>query len=355
MNYNDKDYQEYPVPPEYVFKYRNRSRTVPEKQVLDQEETMFVGKGIKYPALHKKSDKELEELGVKRSDLLPVTDAELEIGGQLRVFEGVPYPAKGHPFPPAFYGINGAKRITLNTIKMLAGKDMLLTLAGFMITPKKYKVKAITRAMFYYQDSMRMFIEPFIVEDEFCKPFTRELRKFLDNFFCSFGMPFYGVDQAMESFVMEFEYDDAYTFRVEDGMSMTTKERMMENPSRELTLIFRTIAERNHYDGQPVDKGMDAKFKAIENALKIAFWIPGVKKAFREALKECDFRKLQLDDADRYFTLMWPDYQFQGKTQEERWEIFKKIHEKDGLPPRLVWRKIRPDEAAKVTPVPTPK
>lgn len=350
---SSKDLPNYPVPPEWTFKYR-RSRTTPEQQVLEQEQTMFVGKGIKYPALHDKSDEELKALGINRADLLPVTKDDKEQGGQLLVYEGVPYASAGHPFPPALYGINAAKRVTLNMAKVLAGKDMALTLLGFALTPRKYKLSAITRAMHLYHNSMMMFIEPFVVEEHFCTAFTNELHHLIVNFFVSFGLPYFVVDLAVESLVMQFEYDNAYRFRVEDGMSMTTKERMMAHPAQELALVFRTMAERDHGEGQAADKEqMARKYKAFERLLTLAFWIPGVKKAFRAALERSNFKKLQPNKASIYFTLMWPDYQFGGKTQEERWQIYKEIH-KDGLPPRLVWRKPTADEIATATQVATP-
>lgn len=353
MTIDGKDYPEFPVPPNWVFKY-DRSRTAPEKQIMEQEQTMFVGEGTKFPSLHFWDDKRLETIGIKRDgeDLVMIgtgekmpraTEEEREMGGMLRLFKGVKHPAKGFPFPPAFYGINGAKRITLNMAKMAASKDMVLPIVGFLITPKKYKLRILARAMKLYNSSMMMFIEPFVLEEEFCKPFTNELRKFINNFFTTYGLPFFGVDLAAECFVMDFEYDDAYCLRVEDGMSMTTKERMMADPVKELTLVFRTMSLRDRWDeGEPK---MNEKFEAFLKVIKYAFWVPGVKRCFLKALAKCDFKNFQLDEGDREHTLLWPDYQFQGKTQKERWEMFQELY-KDGLPPRLVWRKRSDQEIA---------
>lgn len=348
---DNKEYGSFPVPPEFVFAYRDRSRTVPEKQVLNQAQTMFIGAGTKYPSLYIKSKGELEYLGLtKEGDdifygdikLLEPTYEEISIGGQLCFYEGVPYPSKGHPFPPAFYAINGAKRIALNALKLLAGKDMLGVLIGFALTPKKQKVKAISRAMVLYKDTMHVFIEPFIVSDEFCTPFTRELRKFLNIFFWKWGVPYYGVDGFSESFVMDFEYDNAYRFRIQDGFGVTTKQKMLDNPAKELALVIKTIKSREHVEGKEHDQQMmGKKWRSLEILLKFAFWMPSIRNAFKTAMEACDFDNLQMDERDKYHTLLWPDYLFQGKTQAERWAEFKAINkEYNGieLPARLIWQ-----------------
>lgn len=347
-----RDMENYPIPPDFVFKYR-RSRTVPEAQVLEQEQSMFVGAGVTFPSLKRKTDQELtkvygiaeENLPEVRKLLDGVTDEEEAMGGQLLRYEKVPYPSKGWPFPPALYAINAAKRNTLNLLRMVANKDMAFTLLGFALTPKKKKVSAISRWLYLYKESMMRFIEPYVLQDEFCTPFTREFRKLLTGFLTSFGVPYFVVDGAAEMVAMDFEYDNAYRWPLMDAFSETTKEKMLEDPVGEIVRLMRIISERDAAGHGGSGGGRAKTFGNVAKALKYAFWLPSVRRAWRNAVEGADFAMLQADKGDKFYMLLDPSYNYLGKTQEERWKMYVDFFGgMDKLPPRLIWRKARPDD-----------
>lgn len=307
-----------PRPPEFVFKYRG-NRTAPSETVLEQEATMFVLTGMKYPP----NDPE-------------ATEAEKRMGGQLAYFDGVPYPSKGFPFPEALYAVNAVKRLTMDLGRMLAGKDMAFTLLGFAITPRKWKVAAITRACDLYRETAMMFLGPYILKTEYQAGFTRELRKLVTTFLTSLGVPFESADGAAEVFTTLIEYDNAYRLRIEDLLSETTKEALLKNPARGIKRLMAIYCERE--PDARTDFNNQTKFAIFGDGLRFALWVPSIRRAFNAAMGSIDFSMLQLDEADRYNILLWRDYNFLGKTIEERWQIFSEIH-KGQLPPRLVYRK----------------
>lgn len=147
----------------------------------------------------------------------------------------------------------------------------------------------------------------------------------------------YGIDRDVaESFAEVFatliEYDNAYRYRIEDLTSETYKEKLLRSPIKEVQRLVLI-----HKDREPSHGGMtQEKVAVLGKLLSYVLLIPSIRRAFKKALLASDFARFQLDDADRYHTLLWSDYNFTGKSIDERIEIYKEIH-KDGLPRRITY------------------
>ncbi len=298
----DKQPLSIPYPPDFVFKNRNKARIAPAQEVMQQQQAMFIFERMDYP----------------------------ESGGQLAYFKDVPYPAKGHPFPEAIYAVNFVKRITRNSILGFINKDLWKEYIGFMLSSKKNKIKKISRFLELYVEIANKVIAPYILEERYFSPCSYEILDFTRKFLARIGIENSLAYNFAEIFASQIEYDNAYRLRIEDAMSETTKELLMADPRKELVRLGQIIA------GREPRGGTGDRFPRILGMLSNIFLIPKYKKIFVDCVKESNFENFQLDDADRYHILLWADYNFLGKTQEERVKMYTEIH-KNGYPPRIVY------------------
>lgn len=310
-----------PSPPQEIFKYRGNIHT-PQAAVMNQEQSMFVLQGVNIPPT----------------------------GGIFAHFEGVPYPNKGFPFPEAIYANNFCKKILKGLIAVIAQKDNIKELIAFVLSRKKIRIRKISRFISQYQDIAFYILQPFYLKDIHCGIFTRELRKFITTFLTEYGIDANLSERFSETISTLFEYDNAYRLRVEDIFSETTKEKILENPRKELVFLLNVLAKREPTFGKQSKDAIDGKvieqeegttynrFEQIGRLFSLAFFMPSFRRAFKKAMVECDFKNLQLDDADRYHILLWADYNFLGKTIEERLQMYNKIHQATGFPRRITYK-----------------
>ena len=74
------------------------------------------------------------------------------------------------------------------------------------------------------------------------------------------------------------------------------------------------------------------KFKAFAKIIYLALFQSDIRKAFNKAIESIDFDNLRMDEADKYHCLIRVDYDFDGRTSEDRMKEYSQIH-KDGYPP----------------------
>ncbi len=282
-------------PPDFVFK-ENKQRMVPSASVIAKSVVMYQFERMEYP----------------------------EEGGQLAWFKDCPYPAKGHPFPQAIHAINGVKRYLREILRVLVHKDMALPILGFIFSGRKKRLAILTRFLQAFTEASRMMIAPYILVEKRYSPCPRELRKLIVIFLREIGVDAITADGFAEVFVSLIEYDNAYRYRLEDILSETTQEKILQNPVEEMKKLVHIMLEREPNSGMSGNVG---KFNNFFKIIRILLFIPSYKKAFIKALQSIDFSKLQLDEADRYHCMLWSDYNFFGLPIETRIEMYKKFHE----------------------------
>ncbi len=146
-------------------------------------------------------------------------------------------------------------------------------------------------------------MEPHLLSENQMTAFTRECEKFIYAFSKN--------GTLAQTIAHVFEYDGAYRFRVQDLLSETTKEALTERPYRETLRLLHLNYER---DGE-VNRRKIGKYGRVAALLLL---LPSIRRRFREALLWCDFSALQFDDNDRYWACIKEDYNYFGKTYEER-------------------------------------
>lgn len=240
-----------------------------------------------------------------------------EEGGIYVWYEGVPYPRKGFPFPEAAQANNTAKRTLISLLKWLAKNP----LAMISLLWKK-NMENFLRGM---AEIFRITLGQYYLVEKRYSINTREFQKLIKSFLLAYGMTEFTADGFSVGFQTIMEYDDAYMLRFQDLMSETTSDEMIKNPRGEFKRLLKILNERD------TRVAVKSKFKVVVELASWGFLLPGVKKAFRKAIKSVDFSKLQFDDADRYNVLRWESYDFMGRTFEDRIKEYKEIHKK-GLP-----------------------
>ena len=111
---------------------------------------------------------------------------------------------------------------------------------------------------------------------------------------------------------LSLELDNAYRFRMQDAIC------------NDVFKTLETMQEREQAD-------LNEKTQNIKLALKVAFiFQPKLKRFIKDFFQGIDLEKVRLSEADRYFTLQYVSYNFEGKPKEERFKEREEIDEEKG-------------------------
>lgn len=129
-------------------------------------------------------------------------------------------------------------------------------------------------------------IEPQILKEDFRQPITKEI--------CTMFPSKLGITVAHV-----LEYDSAYRLFIQDLLSETTKDALLQRPYREIRRLLQ-ISDRRLAQNPVVRK----KMHYIGHIFLILLRIP----SFRRKLSQGDFSKLQADESDKYWISLRTDY-----------------------------------------------
>lgn len=243
-------------------------------------------------------------------------------------YRGVPYPTKGHVFPEAIYAVCQVKRLVIAAIKMVANKDMLFPLVGFLITSKKKTVERIVDAVIDIVDTHILLA--YYLKEGYYSAAAVEIQTFFREALKSFGIDEQKSKKFGEIMCMLFQYDNAYYFRFVDIMSETSKEKMLNDFGGEVKRLSKILFERDPNINQ------QQKYKAIGYLAKFIYIVPSFRKAIKAGLEAVNFERWQMDEGDIYHTNLYNDYNYRGLTFEERIKEYIDYHGgEDKLPPRF--------------------
>ncbi len=209
-------------------------------------------------------------------------------------YEGCDTPRKGFPYPEATIAMNLCKRVLMEGLRL----------------PKLAFLRPEKLIRSYLNVCFRE-ISPHILSEEYMTPCAKEIKKFVFMFLYSLGI---NIDVSLDFarvFSTIFEYDDAYRFRVQDLLTETCKEELMK-PRKVIARLLKLLKEREKYDAVP------GKFLLISRFLTLGLYIPKVRKAYTKALNMSRFQNFQFDETDRFWMQYRKDYDFFGKSYEER-------------------------------------
>jgi hypothetical protein len=113
---------------------------------------------------------------------------------------------------------------------------------------------------------------------------------------------------------------------MEDLMRETSKE-LLRNPRKELKRLLEIYKSRERAT-------MEFKAESIVKFLRLILLIPSVKKAWLKTLESIDIEKMKMLPDDRYFTLNYDGYEFEGRTIQDRQKEWLSMT--GGIPPKRV-------------------
>jgi hypothetical protein len=214
------------------------------------------------------------------------------------IIEGADFPARGFAPPEAVFANNIVKRMII---------------AGFpVVNPLRY-MKIISS----FGDIGWKIMSPYILKTEYLTPFSKEIYKMAKVFLGEIGSKW--VDKSAKLIAHLFEYDNAYRMRMEDLFSETTPDLLVKNPRKEIVRLL----ELNRVREVQHKASVTNKFKLLANALGMVLLVPKINKAFKKAIMVVDYKNLCIDNTELYWMCHRTDYNFCGKTYEERVELLE--------------------------------
>lgn len=246
-------------------------------------------------------------------------------------YRDIPFPRKGFPTPEAVACANIVKRILIETIKTFSYPQFIISwvLALFTYTkaPKikyghemgKERVKVLEKLFLSFNRICYGIMSEYILKPEYMTPLASELQGLIFVFLCRIGIEQGTARQFGLIFGAVIQYDDAYRYRIQDIFSETTKEKLESDPYKEVKRLLGLILERER------DWTVQNKYKAIGKLIALPLKLKVVKYALRSALRNCEFSRLQFDEADKYWCKNRTDYNFLGKSYGERMVGFKTV------------------------------
>lgn len=126
-----------------------------------------------------------------------------------------------------------------------------------------------------------------------------------------------------------WETDLAYRFRGQDILALVDKQALIENPRGEILRLVDIALEREI-------GGVTPKIELVKRLLKFALFSKKIRESITDFLLELDVKEIAMDDSDKYWSANKFDYNYEGKTYQERmdWKVAEdKAWERTILPP----------------------
>ncbi len=244
-------------------------------------------------------------------------------GGIYVYYKGMPFPKKGYPTPEASWMNDVVKRVSVFLLRSIGNKDMLLPAIAFSVLPWKLKLRTIDRMIYNFNRVALWMFQSIFLKDEYYSNPCKSMRKVVSSFVRSLGIEERTSIEIGKVISTMFEYDDSYRYRFEDVMSETSREALIASPLKEFRRLGKIFRSREKF------ADMFSKLNGLIAIGSVALLHPKVRRAWREAwgsINFGEFKMMQLDDADKYHTLIRGDYDFQGKSLTSRMRRLAMIH-----------------------------
>lgn len=217
------------------------------------------------------------------------------------IIDGADFPSRGYAPPEAVFANNIVKRLILKGLPL--------------VNPLRSWEKIIE----IFTDVAWKAMSPYILKYDYLTPFSKEIHNLAINFLTSLGLEANLISRFAKIIAHLFEYDNAYRMRLEDLFSETSPEMLYNEPRKEIVrlLELNRVRETQH------KVSVSNKFSLVANALSTVLLVPKINRAFKEAIKQADYKNLCIDNTELYWMCHRQDYAFLGKTYEERLELLE--------------------------------
>lgn len=247
-------------------------------------------------------------------------------------YKDIKYPRKGFPTPESVSAVNIVKRLFIEFIKMMGSPQFFISLILLFIFRSKkrelkdgiptgnyIKISSIEKLLTSFNRISYGVVSPYMLKPENMTPLASELQGVIYAFFARFGIENGISRQFALIFGTLIEYDNAYRYRLEDIFSETTKDKIVSDPYREIKRLMDIFIKREKM------WMVGDKFKVLLKIISLSLLFPKVRSSIKSAFRTCNFDRLKLDEADIYWCSTRVDYDFQGKSYEERVKMWKDV------------------------------
>jgi hypothetical protein len=245
-------------------------------------------------------------------------DERPEEGGILVYLYGYKYPYKGIPDQDSVIRFRVVKKIFLFVLHSFYNKGAM-AIIGFLFLLPKFITKGIVWSVinFFYSLTEWLMIHYLLKPNRYCtcvrelyRTFTVLIDKEKDDATKK------ALTMSRDVFCLFIEQDSAYKFRFQDIMAEVREERIRKGGMEMVNEIRRLMTILKVRELFPVFA--EHKWGTIEKFLYPALMTGFFRKLIHEFVKEVDFNKLKPDAGDWYFDTMRLDYEFGGKTLDQR-------------------------------------
>lgn len=243
-----------------------------------------------------------------------------EEGGFLIKLYGCSFLFKGHSDPDLTATL---KRALIETIKLFMKIPFVFIIPYFAL----FRRKAIKAIMKWFAYIYAVAINPSgmknrVLDEKEFNTFPREILRvgsvFADRI----------KDDELKEYVLKFikfcatviECDNAYRYRIQDIISNWDKTK---NPVKEAGRLFDLMISR--------ETSIPYKMRVFKKAMMSVLYLSrGVRRVLAQIINEIDFKKIEMDESDRYFSLLISGYNTKGWRLEDRKKIKELIDERLG-------------------------
>lgn len=253
--------------------------------------------------------------------------------------EGAKYPYPGFPSPELIASVSLLKRTYIQFARIFSNWHFWPAYLTIWVRPTSFlihildsinKVGDTIIGQYTYYRHVRLTADA-PHKDLSLLPTSREVEKLIKIFLEEMGC---GVQSYWKKTIKEYskvssrtataiahivEYDGAYRMRLQDFFSAYKKQDVLTRPITCLWQYKKTLPSRE-VDPQMVNKGRAVIIIAIGLLL-----VPKIRKAFRLALNQINYSDLSASIADEYWYLPKTDYNFEGRSFEERQDLIKHL------------------------------
>lgn len=217
-------------------------------------------------------------------------------GGYLTYVDTYKYPLRAHPRDIDLHFVDILKRAIITNIRFAV---------KFPITPKRLENAIFAWMGEIYDATFRNIPGERKREDEYSQS-SQEIRRSLERI-NSYG------DNRWVSYIVEiWETDQAYRNRGQDALQELNKIRLKVNPRKEILRVWDLVISRE------VAGGQIPKMKAMRKVLWLLLWSKRFRNLITGFLMELDINEIKISIEDRYWMANRFDYNYEGKSFEER-------------------------------------
>ena len=273
--------------------------------------------------LIKKENIMLGAYGFKGDDCTGVIEKFIrpDSGGRYTKFVGCDYLFPGDPRVHVVNTIGTSKKL-FPFLSVLLNDKMLLVGIGFLYI---FRRKFLWRIFDKLLDVIYASIYPLRLNPERYAVPVRETRRVADIIIAIFPKEMEaGLIKLRDICGMNLEIDMAYRWIFQDIIPEIDKAKLNEDPIKEIKRVSDIFQARG---------GIEDDWRKFERIILLAVRISKLsRRAIIEFVNELDFDKIKLTEADWFFCLNRPNYQFKGVPYEERFKIREEIWAKEGKP-----------------------